>query len=61
MLGFIFRLFRYAVVALLRRRPDLAKFVLQSHATEDTEEIDLVNIFGGSKLISAADPFFGGK
>ncbi len=60
MFGFIFRLIRYAVVALLGAAL-AAKLVLQSHATEDTEEIDLVNIFGGTKLISAADPFFGGK
>jgi hypothetical protein len=60
MFGFIFRLVRYAVVALLGAAL-AAKLLLQSHATEETEEIDLVNIFGGEKLISAADPFFGGK
>ncbi|MET0697364.1 MAG: hypothetical protein ABWZ58_08035 [Acidimicrobiia bacterium] len=60
MFGFIFRLVRYAVVALLGAAL-AAKLLLQSHATEETEEIDLVNIFGGEKLISSADPFFGGK
>ncbi len=60
MFGFIFRLARFVVVAVLGLAV-VAKLVLQSHATEDTEEIDLVNIFGGYKLISAADPFFGGK
>jgi hypothetical protein len=60
MLGFIFRFVRFAVVALLGAAL-AAKLLLRSHATEDTEEIDLVNIFGGYKLISAADPFFGGK
>ena len=60
MFGFIFRLVRYAVVALLGAAL-AAKLLLQSHATEEKEEIDLVNIFGGEKLISAADPFFGGK
>jgi hypothetical protein len=60
MLRFIFRLVRFAVIALLGTAL-AAKLVLQSHATEDTEEIDLVNIFGGYKLLSAADPFFGGK
>jgi hypothetical protein len=60
MFGLIFRLVRYAVVALLGAAL-AAKLLLQSHATEETEEIDLVNIFGGEKLISAADPFFGGK
>lgn len=38
-----------------------AKFLLRSHASEETEEIDLVNIFGTQHLISTADPFFGGK
>jgi hypothetical protein len=60
MFGFIFRLVRYAVVAVLGAAL-AAKLLLQSHANEETEEIDLVNIFGGEKLISAADPFFGGK
>jgi hypothetical protein len=60
MFGFIFRLVRFAVIALLGTAL-AAKLVLESHATEDTEEIDLVNIFGGYKLLSAADPFFGGK
>ncbi|MGH8944402.1 MAG: hypothetical protein ACRDWF_16410 [Acidimicrobiia bacterium] len=60
MFGFIFRLVRYAVIALLGAAL-AAKLLLHSHATEETEEIDLVNIFGGEKLISAADPFFGGK
>jgi len=60
MLGSIIRFVRFAVVALLGAAM-AAKLLLHSHATEDTEEIDLVNIFGGHKLISAADPFFGGK
>jgi hypothetical protein len=60
MFGFIFKLVRFAVIALLGTAL-AAKLVLESHATEDTEEIDLVNIFGGYKLLSAADPFFGGK
>ena len=60
MVGFIFRLLRFAVLALLGAAL-AAKLLLQSHATEETEEIDLVNIFGGERLISAADPFFGGK
>jgi hypothetical protein len=38
-----------------------AKLLLRSHASEATEEIDLVNIFGGKHLVSTADPFFGGK
>ncbi|MGH8949325.1 MAG: hypothetical protein ACRDXF_10750 [Acidimicrobiia bacterium] len=60
MFGFIFRFVRFGVIALLGIAI-AAKVVLRSHAAEDTEEIDLVNIFGGYKLISSADPFFGGK
>jgi hypothetical protein len=38
-----------------------AKLVLESHAEQETEEIDLVAIFEGQHLVSTADPFFGGK
>jgi hypothetical protein len=38
-----------------------AKFLLESNADAETEEIDLVSIFEGKHLISAADPFYGGK
>jgi hypothetical protein len=57
---FIFRLFRLAFMTILGAAV-VAKFVLRSNATEDTQEIDLVNIFGGEHLVSSADPFFGGK
>lgn len=38
-----------------------AKFLLQSNAEPDTEEIDLVAIFEGKQLVSSADPFYGGQ
>lgn len=60
MLGFIFRLIRFALFAVLGTAL-AAKLILESHASEETEEIDLVNIFGGEHLISSAQPFFGGK
>jgi hypothetical protein len=56
----LFRLIRLALFLLLGAAV-AAKFLLESHAAEDTEEIDLVNIFGTVNLISTADPFFGGK
>ena len=60
MIRFLFRLVRLAFVLILGAAL-AAKFLLESHAGEDTEEIDLVNIFGSFNLSSAADPFFGGK
>ena len=60
MFSFIFRVVRFFLVVTLGAAL-AAKFMLESHASENTEEIDLVNIFGGQNLISAADPFFGGK
>jgi hypothetical protein len=57
---FLFRLIRLAFVVVLGAAV-AAKFLLESHAAEDTEEIDLVNIFGSFDLSSAAEPFFGGK
>jgi len=59
-LRFIYRLLRLAFFAILGIAI-LAKMVLRSTATEETQEIDLVNIFGGEHLVSSADPFFGGK
>ena len=38
-----------------------AKFLLESNAEPETEEIDLVAIFEGKQLVSTADPFYGGK
>ncbi|MGH8873359.1 MAG: hypothetical protein ACRDWS_15470 [Acidimicrobiia bacterium] len=60
MLGFIFRLIRLVLIAVLGAAL-AAKLLLRSHAVAGTEEIDLVNIFGGEELVSSADPFFGGK
>jgi len=57
---FIFRLFRLAFMTFLGAAV-VAKLVLRSNASEQTQEIDLVNIFGGEHLVSSADPFFGGK
>ena len=60
MIRFLFRLVRLIFVVLLGTAL-AAKLLLRSHAEATTEEIDLVNIFGGENLISSADPFFGGK
>lgn len=60
MIRFLFRLIRLGFLAILGTAL-AAKFLLESHAGEDTEEIDLVNIFGSVNLSSVADPFFGGK
>jgi hypothetical protein len=57
---FLFRLVRLVLVLALGAAAT-AKFLLRSHASADTEEIDLVNIFGTQHLVSSADPFFGGK
>ena len=38
-----------------------AKFLLESNANEETQEIDLIAIYGGEHLVSSADPFYGGK
>ena len=38
-----------------------AKFLLESNAEPETEEIDLVAIFEGKELGSTAQPFYGGK
>jgi hypothetical protein len=57
---FLFRLVRLVMVLALGAAL-AAKFLLRSHASEETDEIDLVNIFGTQRLISSADPFFGGK
>jgi hypothetical protein len=37
------------------------KFLLKSNAGQETQEIDLVTIFGGFNLASRAHPFYGGK
>ena len=60
MIGFLFRLIRLAFFGMLAAAL-AAKLLLRSHASEETQEIDLVNIFGGQHLVSTADPFFGGK
>jgi hypothetical protein len=57
---FIFRLFRYAILAVLALA-GAAKFLLESNAEPDTEEIDLVSIYEGKSLVTSANPFYGGK
>lgn len=60
MFKFIFKLLRLALVAALGTAL-AAKFLLESNAKPETEEIDLVSIFSGTNLVSRADPFYGGK
>jgi len=60
MFRFIFRLFRLAFVSVLGAAV-AAKLLLESNAEPTTEEIDLVSIFEGQHLASAAEPFYGGK
>ncbi|HJQ77981.1 MAG TPA: hypothetical protein VJ948_12080 [Acidimicrobiia bacterium] len=60
MFRFIFKLIRAVFVAALGVAL-AAKFLLESNAEPTTEEIDLVTIFGGTHLVSEADPFYGGK
>jgi hypothetical protein len=54
----VFSRLRLAVIAVLGAAMT-AKLFLESHASEETQEIDLVNIFGRADLASTADPFFG--
>jgi len=57
---FIFKTIRLAFLAMLGSAL-IAKFLLKSNAGAETQEIDLVAIFGGENLVSSADPFYGGK
>lgn len=59
MLKFTFKLLRAMFLTVLGAAL-AAKFLLESHAEPDTEEIDLVAIFDGKELVSTADPFYGG-
>ena len=56
----LFKAIRYALLAALGAAL-AAKFMLESNAGPETEEIDLVAIFEGKELISTANPFYGGK
>lgn len=60
MFKFIFRLLRALFVAALGTAL-AAKFLLESNAEPETQEIDLVSIFEGNHLVSSASPFYGGK
>jgi len=57
---FIFKTIRLGFLAMLGTAI-VAKLMLKSNAGEETQEIDLVTIFGGDNLVSSADPFYGGK
>lgn len=57
---FIFKLLR-ALFIMAVGTALAAKFLLESNAEPETEEIDLVSIFEGRHLASSADPFYGGK
>lgn len=60
MFRLIFKLIRAVFVAALGVAL-AARFLLESNAEPTTEEIDLVTIFGGTHLVSEANPFYGGK
>lgn len=60
MFRFIFKLLR-AVAFTAVGAAVAAKYLLESNAEPDTEEIDLISIFEGHELVSEADPFYGGK
>lgn len=60
MFKFILKTIRLAFLTMLGTAL-VAKFMLKSNAGEETQEIDLVTIFGGENLVSSADPFYGGK
>ncbi len=60
MIRLLLRLVRLAFFLLLGSAV-AAKLLLVSRAEPESQEIDLVNIFGGEKLLSSADPFYGGK
>lgn len=60
MFKFTFKLLRTAALAIVGAAV-AAKFILESNAESDTEDIDLISIFEGHELISTAEPFYGGK
>lgn len=60
MLRFIFKLLK-AFFVIAGGTALAAKFLLESNAEPETEEIDLISIFDGKHLVSSADPFYGGK
>lgn len=60
MLKFIARLIRALFIVAIAAAA-AARFLLDSNAEPETEEIDLVSIFEGKHLVSSADPFYGGK
>ena len=60
MLRFLFKLLRIGLVAVVGAAV-AAKLLLESNAEPETQDIDLVAIFGGHALKSVAEPFYGGK
>ena len=60
MLRFLFKLLRVGFVAVVGAAV-AAKLLLESNAEPETQDIDLVAIFGGHALKSVAEPFYGGK
>lgn len=60
MIRFILKTIKWAFLAALGAAV-AAKFLLESRARPETEEIDMVAIFEGKELVSSADPFYGGK
>lgn len=60
MFRFIFKIIRALFITAVGAALT-AKFLLESHAEPETEEIDLVSIFEGKQLMSSADPFYGGQ
>ena len=60
MFRFLFKLVRAAFIAMLGAAA-AAKLLLESNAKPETQDIDLVAIFGGHVLKSVAEPFYGGK
>lgn len=60
MFRFLFRSVKYTFLSVLVAAA-AAKLLLRSRAAPDTEELDMVTVYGGSDLVSVADPFYGGK
>lgn len=60
MVKFLWRVIKFGLMTALSLA-GAAKFLLQSRAEPDTEEIDLISIFQSATLLSTASPFLGGR
>nr|PZN34547.1 MAG: hypothetical protein DIU67_04805 [Actinomycetota bacterium] len=60
MLRFLSRLFGFLFLSALAAA-GVAKFLLESRAEPETEELDMVTVFEAKRLASVADPFYGGR